>query len=72
MSLQARKDDWDELTELLEALEEYVGDDRSSLYEAVQQIAEGMPARLRIEAPQFDEFKAHMAEFRIDVERVRV
>ena len=72
VTLDARSDDWDDLTELVEALSEYVAGDTSSIYSAVQNIAEGIPANLRVDAAQYDEFVAHMAEFRIDVARARV
>lgn len=69
VTLQSRSDDWEDLTELVEALSEYSADDVSNVYTAVQNVAEGLPANLHVEAGQFDEFVAHMAEFRIDVTR---
>ena len=71
VGLQARTDDWDDLTELFEALAEYVPDDRPALYAAVQGVAEGSPATLEIPAARYDEFREHLAEFRIDIERLR-
>lgn len=71
VTLEARSDDWDDLTELVEALSGYLPGDTASIYGAVQHIAEGTPANLRVDAAQYDEFVAHMAEFRIDVTRAR-
>ena len=67
VTLDAQTDDWENLTELVAALLEYVPRDSASVYQAVQQIAEGELAQLDISQDQLAEFSAHMAEFRIDV-----
>lgn len=69
--LTPRSDDWDDLTELLGDLGQYVGGDADTLYPVVQAIAEGRSAELRVSDERLDDFAAHMREFRIDVERVR-
>lgn len=69
--LTPRTDDWDDLTELLEDLGQYVDSGPASLYPVVQAIAEGRSAELRISDARVGDFTAHMAEFDIDVERVR-
>lgn len=67
VELSSRSHDWDDLTELLEALSEY-SDDKMSVYAAVQAIAEGESAIIRVAANRLADFTAHMEEFRIAAE----
>ena len=67
VTLSARSDDWDDLTELAEDIGDYT-DDRAAVYAAVQAIAEGQAASLRVPAARVEEFVGHMREFRIDAE----
>ena len=71
LRLTPRTDNWDDLTELLEDMSQYVGGDQAPVYSVVQAIAEGKPTELRVDASRVAEFTEHMAEFDIDVERVR-
>lgn len=71
LRLTPRTDDWDDLTELLEDLGQYVDGGPPTLYPVVQAIAEGRPAELRVSDERVGEFAEHMAEFDIDVERIR-
>ncbi len=68
LKLSSRRDDWDDLTELVEALSEYVPDDKAAVYTAVQAIAEGEEARVAVAPAQVTEFTAHMQEFDIRAE----
>ena len=62
--LHSRHDDWDDLTEFTEDLGGYLtNEDRTALYSAVQALAEGRVARVRIDEARRDEFEAHMREF---------
>lgn len=65
--LTSRKNDWYELTELVDALKEY-SQDTGKIYNAVQQIAEGLEATLIIDEEEYEVFKSHMREFRIYVQ----
>ena len=67
VTLSARSDDWDDLTELTEDIGAYT-DDRAAVYAAVQAIAEGQAASLHVPAARVGEFVGHMREFRIDAE----
>ena len=67
VTVSARSDDWDDLTELIEDLSEYTAD-RMAVYEAAQAIAEGRAATLAIPSERTGEFVGHMREFRIDAQ----
>jgi hypothetical protein len=64
--LKPLHDDWDDLVELLDALQEYAPDSKTEVYAALQAIAEGVEADLRVSSNQAQEFVAHMREFGIE------
>ncbi len=68
MKLSSRRHDWDDLTELVEALSDYVPGDKAAVYTAVQAIAEGEAASVNLDDTQVTEFTAHMQEFNIRAE----
>ncbi len=68
LELSSRRHDWDDLTELVEALTEYVPSDNAAVYTAVQAIAEGEAASVKVAPEQVQEFVAHMQEFNIRAE----
>ena len=67
MTVSARRDIGDDLTEFISDLSEYT-DARDAVYAAVQAIAEGRAATLEITASRVDEFVGHMREFGVDTE----
>ena len=64
--LKPLHDDWDDLVELLETLQEYAPNSNTEVYAAVQAIAEGEEADLQVSPDQAQEFVAHMREFGIE------
>jgi len=66
-TLRPRRDDWDDLTELLEDLNPYTPAQMPELYPVVQAIAEGKEASLNVYEKESKEFMGHMREFKIDV-----
>lgn len=66
-TLTPRRDDWDELTELLEDLNPYTPSSMADLYPVVQAIAEGKEAKLHVFEKESKEFMMHMREFKINV-----
>jgi hypothetical protein len=66
-TLRPRRDDWNELTELLEDLQAYTPASMADLYPVVQAIAEGKEATMNVYSKESNEFMMHMREFKIDV-----
>lgn len=66
-TLRPRRDDWDDLTELLEDLNPYTPSEKHELYGVVQAIAEGKETTMIVFEKESKEFMTHMREFKIDV-----
>ena len=64
--IQPRKDDWDDLTELLQDLEGYHQGPRHDLYTIVQAVAEGRATSVKVLTARVMDFVEHMREFNID------